>query len=81
METNEQCSNCIFLLEINKHPWNEGSNKGKVTERNGFGCSIMFEESLKQKQPKITYFDLNDGSCEMFTTKDKYELTFKIEEL
>ena len=34
----ETCKNCIWLLKVNKHPWNKGEGKGTVSENMGYVC-------------------------------------------
>jgi len=91
----ESCKNCAFLLNINKHPWNGNHKefgflednikvgKGKITEQLAWGCALAFEDRLREDSytPSITYFDFNSRMCEMFTSKDEYKLTVKIEKL
>lgn len=91
----ECCKNCTFLLNINKHPWNGNHKeygfledrvkvgKGQITEQLAWGCAISFDEDLREDSyvPSITYFDFDNGMCEMFTSKDKYKLIVKVEEI
>lgn len=89
----EQCKNCVFLLDINCHPSNGEKKlyewladphkigKGSIITPFGFGCSLQFENSMKESAPIITFLDDDSGLCEMFTPKDKFKLVLKIEEL
>lgn len=86
----DSCKNCVFLLNINKHPWNRNHKeeednltigKGAVNEQLAWGCTVGFEETLTNDNPSITYFDFDNGMCEMHTPKDKFKLIVKAEEI
>jgi hypothetical protein len=39
----ETCENCIWLLKVNKHPWNKGEGKGSVSENMGYVCAVQLD--------------------------------------
>jgi hypothetical protein len=39
----ETCKNCIWLLKVNKHPWNKGEGKGSVSENMGYVCAVQLD--------------------------------------
>jgi hypothetical protein len=72
----ETCENCIWLLKVNKHPWNKGCGKGKVTESMGYVCAVQLDE---QKRDSVIFFDNDFGGCELHTDKSGYELKISYE--
>ena len=78
-----KCKDCIFLIEVNKHPWNEGIGKGSISERMGFGCILPLQNDLRISRGGgiITYSDTNEGSCEMFTPKSKYKSSITVKDV
>ena len=64
---NRCCCRCIYRKTINKHPWNEGMAKGKISELLGYGCSVFNE---MDKNQAIIFYDNPHGECEMFVAKD-----------
>lgn len=65
---NQQCCcRCIYRKTINKHPWNEGIAKGRISELLGYGCSVFNEMDNNQA---IIFYDSPHGECEMFVAKD-----------
>lgn len=66
--TDRSCSNCKYLVQIMKHPWNKGVSKGDITEPMGWGCSPPeFSENNIQK---IVFFDSIQIMCEMHEFKE-----------
>ena len=56
------CCNCESLIEIRKHPWNEGEGKGNVSEVMGYACTVAL---TAYNEPHATFFDGNHGFCEL----------------
>lgn len=52
------CCNCIYQVEIMKHPWNKGFAKGGVTETLGWGCNAH--------DPRVIFRSSKHGVCEMW---------------
>lgn len=86
----ESCKDCAFLLNLNAHPCN-GNNKaygwledpikfgkGRVDEQIGYVCGLSFIMKEKREEASLTFFDFNNGLCEMFTDRSKNELTISI---
>lgn len=75
------CSKCVYLVDINCHPWNDKVGRGTVLTKMGNGCLIALSETFRGKgSESITYFDSQGGSCELFTDKSTSELVVSVEE-
>jgi hypothetical protein len=72
----ETCENCIWLLKVNKHPWNKGEGKGSVSENMGYVCAVQLDNQVRDN---VIYFDNDFGGCELHTDKSKYELKISYE--
>jgi hypothetical protein len=60
----ETCKNCIWLLKVNKHPWNKGEGKGSVSESMGYVCAVQLDNQVRDN---VIYFDNDFGGCELHT--------------
>jgi hypothetical protein len=57
------CCTCRHQRVIVKHPWNDGTGKGRITETMGYGCE---PPDLAQEECKrVVFFDCGHGLCEM----------------
>ena len=50
------CCNCIYHVEITKHPWNKSVARGSVTDILGWGCQTP--------DGKIVFHEKEHGMCE-----------------
>jgi hypothetical protein len=60
------CCNCISFKPLNKHPWNKGEGKGRITEKMGNVCMMEGDDSYP-----LIYFDADHGMCEMHVYSPK----------
>jgi hypothetical protein len=72
----ETCENCIWLLKVNKHPWNKGEGKGSISETMGYACAVQLDE---QSRDKIIFFDKINVGCELHTDNKNYKLKISYE--
>lgn len=90
----ERCKNCALLVPINCHPSN-GNNKqfgwledphkigkGRINTQLAYGCLLSLEDRLKDEYSGgfVTYFDSAENVCEMFASKDEFELSITVKE-
>ena len=53
---------CIYQIEVGKHPWNKGVFKGSVSDRLGWVCTALIEDGSK-----AMFLDRSNCICEMYT--------------
>lgn len=74
----ETCENCIWLLKVNKHPWNKlESAKGSILDNMGYACAVQLDEQVRDS---VIFFDNDFGGCELHTDKSGYELKISYEQ-
>ena len=59
-----KCKDCMLLIEVRKHPWNQKIGKGKMGDCLGWGCTPFSDDGI------VIFIENEDSlGCEMFTKK------------
>lgn len=72
---NYTCKDCINLVQVNKHPWNKGEGKGRVTERMGYVCLV----GLRMGDKEAFFIDSDETvGCELISLIDNADAQLTI---
>ena len=57
------CCNCVYQMQVMKHPWNSGESSGRITEQFGWLCAVpdmLTQNGVRQ----AIFFQREHGMCE-----------------
>jgi len=89
----DECKDCVFLVNLNCHPCNGEIKlngfledplkigKGQINQSFAFSCLLPLNMNISDGKKSVTYFDNDNGICEMFTDNKKFKIDLKVRAL